>query len=96
MLARDKGNFHARGEDRTRHRPVQNVRSLQYSEGRELDSRPVGQENFRCPGRAWCFPSFQVENVQCKCVCDAHYCIIKINKNKINREKKTKWRMKGK
>ena len=32
------------------------------------------------------FSSFQVENVEWKCVCDAHYCIMKINKNdnKIN------------
>ena len=28
------------------------------------------------------FPSFQVENVHWKCMCAAHYCIIKINKNK--------------
>ena len=50
------------------------------------------------------FSSRQVENVHWKCMCAAHWCIIKMNKNKNkislrNHElvrKKTKWRVKGK
>ena len=54
MLARDKGNFHAPGKNRTRDPPVQWFErpiNMYYSEGREFNSRP-GDENFRCPGRA--------------------------------------------
>ena len=54
MLARDKGNFHALDQNRTRDPPVQGLEraiNMQYSEGREYNSR-LGYENFRCPGRA--------------------------------------------
>ena len=52
MLARDKGNFHALGKNRTRDPPVQWLErpiNMWYSEGHEFNSRP-GYENFRCPG----------------------------------------------
>ena len=42
MLARDKGNFHALDENRTRDPPVQGLEraiNMQYSEGREYNSR---------------------------------------------------------
>ena len=44
-----------------------------------------GTKIFFVPGE-YGLSSFQVENVHWKCVCAAHYCIIKINnnKNKIN------------
>ena len=44
-----------------------------------------GTKIFVVPGEHG-FSSFQVENVHWKCMCDAHYSIIKINKkkNKIN------------
>ena len=54
MLARDKGNFHALGKNRTREPPVQWLErpiNMWYSEGREFNSRP-GYANFRCPGLA--------------------------------------------
>ena len=50
-------------------------RPIQYSEGREFDSRP-GHENFRCPGRAW-FLLLPSENVHWKCKCAAHQYTIK-------------------
>ena len=58
MLARDKGNFQALVENRTRGPPVQWLeRAILYSEGREFNSRR-GYEIFRCPGRA--LPNFIV------------------------------------
>ena len=62
-----------------------------------------GMKIFVVPGEHDFF-SFQVENVHWKCMCVAHKCIIKINKNKnknnlSNHEfvrKKTKWRVKVK
>ena len=54
FAARDKGNFHASGKNRTRDPPVQWLErpiNTCYLEGREFNSR-VGYENFRCPGRA--------------------------------------------
>ena len=53
MLARDKGNFHTVGKNRTRDPPVQGLERPinMYLEGREFNSRP-GYENFHCPGRA--------------------------------------------
>ena len=54
MLARDKGNFHAPGKNRTGDPPVQWLErpiNMWYSEGREFNSR-LGYEHFRCPGRA--------------------------------------------
>ena len=92
MLARDKRNFQALIQNRTRNplvewleRPIQTCynesrRPIQYSEGREFNSRR-GYEIFRFPGEHG-FSSFQVENVQWKCMCAAHQCVIKINKNK--------------
>ena len=97
MLALDQGNFHAPGKNRTRDPLVQWLErpiNMQYSEGREFNSRPwLGEHGFS---------SFQVENVHWKCMCAARQCIIKINenKNKINlrnhefERKKTKWRVK--
>ena len=85
MLARDKGNFHAPGKNRTRDPPVQWLErpiNMQYSEGREFNSRQ-GTKVFVVPGEHD-FSSFQVENVHWKCMCAAQQCIIKINKNKIN------------
>ena len=84
MLARDKGNFHAQGKNRTRVPPVQWLErpiNMQYSEGREFNSCLRGTKIFVVPGEHD-FSSFQVENVHWKCMCAAHYCIIKINKNK--------------
>ena len=87
MLARDKGNFHALGKNRTRDPPVQWLErpiNMQYSGGREFNSRR-GTKIFVVPGEHD-FSSFQVENVHWKCMCAAHQCIININKNenKIN------------
>ena len=70
MLARDKGNFHALGKNRTRDPSVEWLErpiNMWYSGGREFNARPR-YENFRSPD----FSSFQVENVHWKCMCDAH------------------------
>ena len=83
MLARDKGDFHALGKNRTRDPPVQWLErsiNMQYSEGREFNSCR-GTKIFVVPGE-YDFSSFQVENVHWKCMCVAHQCIVKINKNK--------------
>ena len=40
-----------------------------------------GTKVFVVPGEHG-FSSFQVENVHWKCMCAAHQCVIKINKNK--------------
>ena len=79
MLAGDKGNFHARGKNRTRDPPVQ------WLERPRVVSSilALGTKIFVVPGEHD-FSSFQVENVHWKCMCAAHECIIKINKNKIN------------
>ena len=58
MLARDKGNFHAPGKNRTRDAPVQ---------CREFNSH-LGTKIFVVPGEHDFFP-FQVENVHWKCMC---------------------------
>ena len=52
MLARDKGNFHAPGEDRTRDPPVQWLERPIFIVfgGHEFDSSTIGYKNFRCPG----------------------------------------------
>ena len=73
MLARDKGNFHALDQNRTRDPPVQGLEraiNMQYSEGREYNSR-LGYEIFVVPGEHEFF-SIQVENVHWKCMCAAH------------------------
>ena len=57
FAARDKGNFHAPGKNRTRDPPVQWLErpiNMWHSEDREFNSR-LGYENFRYPRRAW-FP----------------------------------------
>ena len=54
MLAKDKGNFHAPGKNRTRDPPVQWLErqiNMQNSEGREFNAC-LGYEIFCCPGRA--------------------------------------------
>ena len=75
MLARDKGNFHARGKNRTRDPPVQsgwNVRyktcSIQWVVSSIL---ALGTKILVVPGEHDFF-SFQVENVHWKCMCAAH------------------------
>ena len=64
MLARDKGNFDARGGNRTRDPPVQ------WLPEREFNSR-LGYGNFPCPSEHG-FSSFQVENDHWECMCAAH------------------------
>ena len=54
FAARDKGNFHSPGKNRTRDPPVQWLErpiNMWHSEGREFNSR-LGYENFRYPRRA--------------------------------------------
>ena len=74
MLARDKGNFHAPGKNRTRDHPGSVVGTFdkRCSIRRVVTSILArGTKIFVVPGKHD-FSSFQVENVHWNCMCAAH------------------------
>ena len=73
MLARDKGNFHAPGKNRTRDPPVQWLERPETCSIRRVVSSILawGMKIFVVPGEHD-FSSFQAENVHWKCMCAAH------------------------